>query len=498
MPGSPLPLLTWIVIVPIALAINNTSPRRSAFLFYVATTGGILSVIWWLMPAIIDFTQLNQYLAFLVLIVFSLILAIPYAVIGWLVAYKQWLNKPYGVLLFSACFVVVVTLFPTPLPGNHAHSLYEYPLFLQVLGLGGVPMILFVVVYVNLQIAQFIMKLGANRKLAGCELLKGMAMVALVSLYGAWQLEQYEHQDEQGQSLKIGIIQPKLLREDSLDRLYSMTEELVAQNPSVDLLVWPEFPTAFSYVGNRQDRMKVNKLIAKLNKPMVIVSGYIYERGVDPDNPLSRYFNTAHLIDQNRALKANYSKQILVPFFEYIPNEDAFPFLRKLFPDTHRYVPGNQTTLFHFDDHVRLIPLICYEVVFPSMTQDFIEKGGNIIINLTNDIWLGDTKGSIYHFAMGLFRTIEHRVPWVRATNSGISASVSAAGVINQESLTAVQSQDMRVYDVVIPAKRSFYSRYGDVFFVILVLIFLIGLFDKRLGYLTKKLDPRSSSKASD
>ena len=147
MPGSPLPLLAWLVIVPIALAINNTSPWRSAFLFYFATTGSILSVIWWLMPAIINFTQLNQYLAFLVLIVFSLILAIPYAVIGWLVAYKQWLNKPYGVLFVSACFVVIVTLFPTPLPGNHAHSLYEYPLFLQVIDFGGVPMVLFVVVY---------------------------------------------------------------------------------------------------------------------------------------------------------------------------------------------------------------------------------------------------------------------------------------------------------------------------------------------------------------
>ena len=92
MPGSPLPLLAWITIVPIALAINNASPWRSAFLFYLATTGSILSVMWWLMPAIIDFTQLNQYLAFLVLLVFGLILAIPYALIGWLVAYKQWLN----------------------------------------------------------------------------------------------------------------------------------------------------------------------------------------------------------------------------------------------------------------------------------------------------------------------------------------------------------------------------------------------------------------------
>ena len=487
MPGSALPLLTWVTFVPIALAISSAPPKSAALIFYLAAIGCNLVVIWWLIPAVVNFTQLNQYLAFLVLIGFTLMLASPYALIGWLVAYKQWFNKPYGMLFISVCFVVVVTLFPTPLPANYAHSLYQHPIFLQLLAIGGVPMVFFIVVFVNLQFVRFILAFKTDRKIALYALVRGLGLLVLVSLYGAWQLAQYEGTDT-SKSLKVGIVQPKLIRGDSLNRLYRMTEELVAENPDIDLLVWPEFPTAFSYVANKQDKKKVDALIKKLQKPMVIVSGYSYDEGESQDTPSSQYYNTAHLIDQKRQLKASYRKQTLVPFFEYLPNEQNFPFLRKLFPDTHRYASGSQTSLFQLDDEVGIIPLICYETIFPGMTQDFIEQGGNLIINLTNDIWLGDSKGSAYHFSLGLFRSIEHRVPWVRATNSGISGVASAAGIINQDSLTPVQSLATRVFEVAIPAERSFYSRFGDWFLYSLIVLLVLALFDRQLKSLTSRV----------
>jgi len=479
MPGSPLPLLTCIAFVPIALAISEASPRRAAFLFYIAAMGCILIVIWWLIPAVVKFTRLNVYLAFIVLIVFSMILSIPYAIVGWVVSYKKWFDHKFGTLLISACFVVVVTLFPRPLPGNYAHSLYEYPMLIQLLDIGGVPILLFAVLFVNLQLVKAIRLANKDSSRAIRALLIALVTIGLVCLYGVVKIKKNEQLASDGHQLKVGIVQPKLERESSLDRLYSMSEQLVRVNPNLDLIVWPEFPTAFSYVGNPRDKANVDQMIARLKVPVVIVSGYIYEEGADPSNPKAQYFNTAHLIDKNRKLKASYPKQTLVPFFEYLPYEETFPFLRELFPDTLRYVPGENTELFHLDEDTHIIPLICYEIVFPGMTQKFVGQGGNLIINLTNDIWLGDTQGSAYHFALGLFRAVEHRLPWVRATNSGISGLVSAVGKIDPTSITRNQSKATRVYDVVIPKERSFYSQFGDVFLFVLIGFLTISLFRK-------------------
>jgi len=486
MPGSPLPLLTFVAFVPLGLAMKSAKPKRSAWMLYLAAIGCILNVIWWLIPAVVTFTDLNIILAFFVLIVFSLMLAIPYAIVGWLAGVKGWMNKPFGNLFTSAAFVVIVTYFPTPLPGNYAHSLYEFPLLLQLLDLGGVPIILFIVVFINLQIVSLMTTFKTAPEQFKKTLITIVVLLLFVMLYGLVKLKQQESIQQEGHHLKIGIVQPKLLRNDSLERLYSLSEKLVLENPSIDLLVWPEFPTAFSYVGNPYDKAKVDRLITKLKKPVVIVSGYIYEEGADLNNPSAQYFNTAHLIDSNKQLKASYRKQTLVPFFEYLPYEDSFPFLRNLFPNTLRYVPGSNLEVFEFDSQTRILPLICYETIFPKTTQDFVNDGGNIIINLTNDIWLGDTQGSEYHFALGMFRAIEHRIPWVRATNSGISGYVSAAGEIKPDSLTPRQSIATRVYEVTIPKERSVYSQYGDVFLYLMVIVLLCGLLKERVVNILK------------
>jgi apolipoprotein N-acyltransferase len=219
---------------------------------------------------------------------------------------------------------------------------------------------------------------------------------------------------------------------------------------------------------------------------LLFVSGYTYAGAAEGENESKKtaesaqlprpYFNTAHFLDDKAQLLASYDKQVLVPFFEYIPYEATFPFLRALFPGTYQYVPGSTSKTISFNKHVNLVPLICYETVFPDLVYPFVESGGNIMINLTNDIWLGETDGSKYHFAMGMFRAVEHGVPWVRATNSGVSGVVSATGVIDPETLTPVMSQASKVATVMVPQRRTFYSHTGDIFLYLLCVVFLIGL----------------------
>ena len=488
MPGSAFPWLTWFVFTPAIIAVHRASPKSSAFLLYFAMLGIFLIAIAWLQPAIIRFTELNNVLAIFILILFCMILSIPYALVGWFISYQKYWNKRFGIFIAAASFTVIVSLFPTSLPGNIAHSLYVYPSFIQLVSIGGIPLLFFIVIVVNLLLAKSVIAFEHDKKKAILSLMQPILVITLVYSFGVWKLDYVVPSQTEMRELSIGFIQPKLEREDAIEQLYTMSEQLVAENPSMDLLVWPEIPARFSYAASRKDRMEVNKLIAKLEKPMLIVSGHVYGHGVDPDDPLSEYYNAAHLINQERALTATYSKQVLVPFFEFVPGESYFPVLRKLFPNTHRYISGDEEKIFKLNEEVSIIPLICYETVFPDITRRFIKEGGNIIINLSNDIWLGQERASEYHFALGMFRTIEYNVPWVRVTNSGISGVVSASGIIDPLSLTAFQAQDARVYQVRIPSSRSLYATYGDMFLHVLVLIFLFALFRGHLGSRVQKI----------
>ncbi len=484
-PGGPLPFLTWIVFVPVGLALLNTSAGQAARLFYFYSIGVWLCCIWWMMPAVINFTQLNAVLAFLVLFIFCLILAIPHGIIGYLIHYRNWLAKPYGIAVIAMMFVVIECWYPNVLPGNQAHSLYIYPSAIQIVDLGGVPLLLFVTIFVNWQIVKAIHFYRQNTREAKLSVIRVLIVFALVFAYGEYRLFTYHQEANQPgmqNKLKVGFIQPNLMREDNLDRLYTMSEELVRLNSDLDLLIWPEFPTAFSYIENTFDRINVDNLIHKIHKPMMIVSGYIYESPPSMENPQPHYYNTAHLINENAVLLESYNKQLLAPFFEYLPWENSLPMMRTIFPESLIYAPGNQSTLFKLNNDVNIIPLICYEIIFPELTQNFIAQGGNMIVNMTNDFWFGASRGSSYHLALGLFRSVEHKVPWIRATNSGISVFVTAAGEIIKGSATPLLQTASRTAEVFIPRERTLYSKIGDLFLYLITFgVFLIMLKESSL-----------------
>ena len=51
-----------------------------------------------------------------------------------------------------------------------------------------------------------------------------------------------------------------------------------------------------------------------------------------------------------------------------------------------------------------------------------------LIVNLTNDAWFGDTAAPWEHFALTQLRAVEHRRYFVRGTNSGVSGVVDPVG----------------------------------------------------------------------
>jgi len=123
--------------------------------------------------------------------------------------------------------------------------------------------------------------------------------------------------------------------------------------------------------------------------------------------------------------------------------------------------------------------LICYEDILPAFTNRMVRYAHpEILVNITNDAWFGDTSEPWEHLALSTFRSIEHRRYLVRSTNSGVSAIVDPVGRI------VVQSRPFRAerIDAVVHlmSQGTVYERVGDVPAWLLSVIVVIFAYRRR------------------
>ena len=150
-------------------------------------------------------------------------------------------------------------------------------------------------------------------------------------------------------------------------------------------------------------------------------------------------------------------KQKLVPFGEYIPFRNNFIFQNlKLFGNKIDISVGPNSGLLYTKDNIKLRVLICYEIIF----SNFVSAQGrpDIIINLTNDAWFGDTIGPYQHLSQARIRAIEEGLPLVRVANTGVSAAFNYQGML----LGKMDLMERGVLDVPVSLQQqvTVYSKY--------------------------------------
>src|SRR5262249_12478547 len=118
--------------------------------------------------------------------------------------------------------------------------------------------------------------------------------------------------------------------------------------------------------------------------------------------------------------------------------------------------------------------LICYEGIFPALTRRFVDGGAQFLVNVTNDAWYGNTSAPYQHLAQAAFRTVENRVPMVRAANTGISAIIDAD--VQSPGEGPLFETLWHVDEIRWPGIRTFYTRYGDVFVWLCVLVTVVAI----------------------
>jgi apolipoprotein N-acyltransferase len=226
-----------------------------------------------------------------------------------------------------------------------------------------------------------------------------------------------------------------------------------------ELIAWPEAPALSFYEADPRFRGTMAD-VAKTQQSTLIVGGV----GVDLDseaNPQERDYNSAMIFDRDGVRVGRYDKIHLVPFGEYIPYRDLFFFAHKLTGKLVDFSRGDERKVFHLNGH-RYGVFICYESVFADEVRQFALHGAQVLVNISDDGWYGDTSAPWQHLNMARMRAIENRRWLLRDTNNGVTAAIDPDGRV-------VQSIPRHQVDA-LPAEFgfrediTFYTAHGDVF----------------------------------
>jgi apolipoprotein N-acyltransferase len=239
----------------------------------------------------------------------------------------------------------------------------------------------------------------------------------------------------------------------------------IASSSLPRVVVFPESPMNFSYARDAEFRALVADF-AREERASVLFNS------LEPA-PAGGAYNSAVMINEEGRLVAQYDKIRLLPFGEYVPLPRWLGggLLGGLVGD---FTPGANYTLLPLGD-ARAGVFICFESAFPAIARKFTDAGADVLINISNDGYLGNTPVLRQHLANVVFRAIENRRTILRVTNTGISARITPRG----EVLDATGSFQPAARTWTISraaAGKTFYTRHGDLFVAACALISLLAL----------------------
>ena len=188
------------------------------------------------------------------------------------------------------------------------------------------------------------------------------------------------------------------------------------------LILWPETAMPFDLAHSRHTR-RLMALCVEAGMPLLTGAPGM-ERGA---GGATHVYNRVWLLDAYGSPAGSYDKEHLVPFGEYVPAFLRWDFLASLLQEVGAYSAGTRTAPLR-QRSLALGPLICYEAVFPWLAQERVAKGANVLIDVSNDGWFGDTAAPWQHLALTGLRALEQNRWLVRCTNTGISAIFDARG----------------------------------------------------------------------
>ena len=240
--------------------------------------------------------------------------------------------------------------------------------------------------------------------------------------------------------------------------------------PLPRVVVWPESPMNFTYSRDRRFREEVARFVGDRRISLLFNS---LEPAADGGG-----YNAAVLVNEKGLLAAQYDKIRLMPFGEYVPlprwlpGADVFGGVVGDFTPGERYAP---IPLGGGDGRPLAGTFICLESAYPYITRRLTREGADVLIEMTNDAYQGDTAVLRQHLSNAVFRAVETGRPLLRVTNTGVGAHIDETGRVSGETGRFVEA--VRAWPVARSAGgHTFYVEHGDAFAAACALLSILAL----------------------
>jgi apolipoprotein N-acyltransferase len=432
-----------------------------------------------------------------ILCLFALYLGLYHALFSIIVVCirRSRLGIP-GALVFAPFAWVAIELarsritgFPWDLLGN---ALVDNLLVIRLAPFAGVMSISFLVVAINASLTSYFFLKGLGRIL-----IPGSAILAAVALQLFGNIPFSRNQLEESatrrailmqENLEVGApgreVKP-LSQAQELDEFTSWSLHPLLQLQTAgstaawlpttgtvhpDIILWPEAPSHL-ISSEMVMRTRIGSLARTANSPVAVGS-----LGVefDTSSPRGYYlYDSATLFDTQGNYRGRYDKIHLVPWGEYIPFKQFFSFAHKLTEGVGDMDRGRERTVFSTGGHNYGI-FVCYESIFGDEVRQFVRNGAQVLVNISDDGWYGDTGAPWQHLNMTRMRAIENHRWLLLDTNTGITTAIDPLGRMAFQAPRHTRAAFVFPFD--FNTGITFYTRHGDWFAWLCCLVTAVAL----------------------
>ena len=474
-------LLAWIALVPLLVVIAQRPSRLRAFILGWAVGSVVFYVTcYWLTFSMIHYGGLPTALAYLLLVPGALVVGVFHGLFALLVTLviQKWGRMA---VLLAPLFWTALEWVRLEVTGQLwnalGYSQAYHSWLIEAATWGGVYAVSFLILAINSAVALLV--------ISRTKLSIAAAILIVVGVFLANDVAAPPSPDsfikEPERVVNVVAVQPNvpMTPGKSADEIKALIGQHVALSTKglatsdaegARLLIWPESPMSFTYASDNTFQEFVANF-ARQNHTSVLFNS------LEPA-PNDGAYNSALLVNQEGRLISQYDKIRLMPFGEYVPLPQWLPGASLISGIVGEFTPGSNYTLMPFGDRKAGV-FICIESAYPWIARRLTHEGAGVLINISNDGYLGPTAVMRQHLANAVFRAVENGRPVLRVTNTGLTALITEDGEVRD--LTGPFQPDVRVWKNYAEERRNtFYTRHGDLFVhlcaVITLIIFLATL----------------------
>ena len=485
--------LAWVALIPLFIAVAGRPQAARAFLLGL-TTGTVFffGSCYWLTYAMVRYGGLPVWIAYPLLLPGALVVGL-FPALSCLLLARMITRRGTRALLLAPVFWAALEWARLGVTGQLWNAIgysqtYVTPL-IQTASWGGVYAVGFLIVAVNAAISYALISRSVRAALMALMVAAGVAACIIASnSYTA----QYTAQASTIPDVVVVAVQPDVPMEPVED--LAETEALINRHRALStgalnnweregridnrvgapvdvsrakvdtqasrqviprLIIWPESPMNFTYANDTTMREWVGRFAVENRAALIFNS-------LEPA-PGGGAYNSAVMVNEEGRKVAQYDKIRLLPFGEYVPMPRWIPGVNLIPVMVGDFTPGAEYPLMTIGAQTRVGVFICFESAFPSISREFADRGADILINISNDGYLGPTPVMRQHLANTVFRAVENGRAVVRVTNTGISAYITPRGEVI--GATEGFKPDVRVWAVNrAQGGKTFYTKYGDLF----------------------------------